>query len=419
MFVVRNKDAKNKHPIIKFERNGTMNKKALFSLVLLVFMAAGLIGCDRMQVAGAAATPTSASTQVREDNGMVVVEGNIVPRDWTRIYTRTGGKVAEVLVKKGDEVKKDAAILRLVTYDDLETAQAALTAAKLEEVNAQQALDKLNESGDVTSTKALAAVSEATKKLIDTQQVLADLDTKAYQDDLDKYQQDLGTAKKELDDAQKEWDKYKDMDPTNQTRVDQKKKFDDAQKKYDDAVRVRDLQINKMAQAKADVEAAKSALADAQREADKHKNGGANADDLALAQTRLDNAKAQVAAAQKVVDGTTIVAPYDGTVVELDHVVGETLLPNQQAALVADLNELYVETNDLTEMDVVKVSEGDAARVKPDALSDLSLPAAVTEIQRNSGKKGGDVTYTVRLKLNSTDARLRWGMTVEIRFAGQ
>jgi hypothetical protein len=29
------------------------------------------------------------------------------------------------------------------------------------------------------------------------------------------------------------------------------------------------------------------------------------------------------------------------------------------------------------------------------------------------------VTYTVRLKLDGSDSRLRWGMTVEVRFARQ
>ncbi len=396
-----------------------MKTKLVFYSFLLLLLIAGLAGCDRLQVAGEAVTATPVVPLVKEENGVVVVEGSIVPRDFTRLYTRTGGKVSEVLVSKGDAVKKDAPILRLVTYDDREQAEAALAAAKLEQTDAQQALDKLNEKADVSTSQAQAAVTAANKALIDAQQALANLDTSTYQDDLDKYQQDVGTAKKELDDAQKEWDKYKDMDPSNQTRKDQKKRFDDAQKKYDDAVRVRDLQINKLDQANADVENAKSALADAQREADKHKGGAPNPDDLALAQSRLDNAKAQVAAAQKILDGADILAPFDGTIVELDHVVGETLMPNQQAALVADLNELYVETTDLTEMDVVKVNKNDTARVKPDALSDLSLPATVTEIARNSGKKGGDVTYTVRLKLDSSDPRLRWGMTVEVRFAKQ
>ena len=394
-----------------------MKTKQLLYFPLLLALAASLIGCDRMPVAGAAVTATPIVPLVQTEGGVVVVEGNVVPRDFVRIYTRTGGKVSEVLVSKGDVVKKDAPLLRLVTYDDREQAEAALAAAKLEQIDAQQALDKLNEKSGLTSTELLAAVTTASKALIDAQQRLANLDTTLYRDDLDKYQQDVGTAKKELDDAQKEWDKYKDMDPSSQTRRDQKKKFDDAQKKYDDAVRVRDLQINELDQAKAEVEQAKSTLEDAQRESGKHKDGGPAADDLALAQSRLDNAKAQGTAAQKVLDGTQILAPFDGTVVELDHEAGETLLPNQQVAMVADLSDLYIETTDLTEMDVVKLSEGDTARVKPDALPELSLPAAVTEIARNSGKKGGDVTYTARLKLDNSDPRLRWGMTVEVRFA--
>lgn len=386
----------------------------LYGLMIFVLVG-GLAGCDKLAVAGTAATTTPSTPLTAESDGTVVVEGNIVPRDYSRIYTRAGGKLAEVLVKKGDVVKKDAVLVR---FDEREQAQAAVTAANLEQLNAQQALDKLNEKSDVGLAQAETALNTASKDLIDAQQKLADLDNNTYQDDLDKLKQDVGTAKKELDDAQKEWDKYTDLDPTSQTRKDQKKKFDDAQKKYDDAVRKRDLKINDLAQAKAAVENAKSAQADAQREVDKRKNGP-NADDLAAAQSRLDNAKAQLTAAQKSLSELEVKAPFDGTVVELDNVVGDTLLPNEQVALVADLNELYVETNDLTEMDVVKIAEGDSAKIKPDALSNLSLPATVTEIARSSGKKGGDVTYTVRLKLDQTDPRLRWGMTVEVRFQGK
>lgn len=392
--------------------------KKLLYVMLLVLLLAGLVGCDQL-ARSPQATATPAPTPVREEDGVVVVEGSVVPRDYSRLYTRTGGKVEEVLVSKGDVVAKDAPLVRLVTYDEREQAEAALAAAKLEQVNAQKALDDLNEKAQLASTEALAALAAANKALIEAEQRLADLDTNTYRDDLDKLQTDVGTAKKELDDAQEEWDKYKDLDVSNQTRRDQKKRFDDAQKKYDDAVRDRDLKINELNLAKAEEEQAKSALEDAQREADKRKDGAPDPSDLALAQARLDNAKAQVTAAQKVLDGTTVLAPFGGTVVELDHGVSETVLPNQQLALVADLEELYVETTDLTEMDVVKLREGDSARIAPDALDDLTLPATITEIAANSGKKGGDVTYTVRLKLDGTDNRLRWGMTVEIRFARQ
>ena len=378
--------------------------------LLVICLALALTGCDRFAVAGTSATPTPAPV-AQEDSGTVVVQGNIVPRDYSRLYTRTGGLVAEVPVKKGDEVKKDALLLR---FDGRPQAEAALATATLAQLDAQQALDKLNQKADVGTAQAQAAVVPAQKALIDAQQRLADMDNQTYQDDLDKLQQDADTAKTELDDAQKEWDKYKNLDAANQTRKDQKKKYDDAVKKYEDAQRARDLKVNQLDQAKAEVAQAQAALNDAQREADKRK-GGPAADDLALAQSRLDNAKAQVTAAQQALTDLDVKAPYDGTVVELDHDPGDMLLPSMQVALVADLSQWYVETNDLTEMDVVRINAGDKTTLKPDALPDLSLPATVTEIARSSGKKGGDVIYTVRLKLDQTDPRLRWGMTVEVR----
>ena len=32
-------------------------------------------------------------------------------------------------------------------------------------------------------------------------------------------------------------------------------------------------------------------------------------------------------------------------------------------------------------------------------------------------EKRGDITYTVRIRINEPDPRLRWGMTVEVTFA--
>ena len=96
-------------------------------------------------------------------------------------------------------------------------------------------------------------------------------------------------------------------------------------------------------------------------------------DDLALAQARLANAEAQIAAAQAALQGVELRAPSSGTVVELDALVGKTLLAGQQALLLADLSELYVETTDLTELDVVRIGEGEQATITPDALEDLRL----------------------------------------------
>jgi hypothetical protein len=58
----------------------------------------------------------------------------------------------------------------------------------------------------------------------------------------------------------------------------------------------------------------------------------------------------------------------------------------------------------------------------PDALPDLVLDGKVTEISQVNGEKGGDITYKARILVNNGsddpkfDFRLRWGMTMEVRF---
>jgi multidrug resistance efflux pump len=84
--------------------------------------------------------------------------------------------------------------------------------------------------------------------------------------------------------------------------------------------------------------------------------------------------------------------------------------------LLADLNTLYVETSDLSETDVVKIKEGQEVEVVADALPEVTLKGTVERISDQFGTKGGDIVYTVRIRLSDPDPRLRWGMTVEVRF---
>jgi hypothetical protein len=75
-----------------------------------------------------------------------------------------------------------------------------------------------------------------------------------------------------------------------------------------------------------------------------------------------------------------------------------------------------VETDDLTENDVPSVYPGQPATVVPDALPDLELTSEVESISGLYEEKRGDITYTARLRLNESDPRLRWGMSVVVTF---
>lgn len=381
-------------------------------LLLLTVLALLLAGCDRLTGAAEPTTAPVSAADVPQTTGAgtVIVEGTIVPRDFVRLVTRTGGKIAELLVAEGDVVEQGALIARL---EGAEALRAQLAAAQLEQLNAQQAIQALNDGAALASAQAQNEYNEASRALIDAQQALDDLDEDQYETDLDNARSDVGTADDELEDAQDEFDRYKDNDPDNSNRKTAETRLEDAQKKYDDAVRKRDLLINQMDSAMSAVEAAQSRLDDAQRVLDE---GQPDPDDLALAQAREAAAAAQVTAANKALSDLELTAPIAGTVTDLDVLVGETVLGNSAVAVIADFSAWYVETTDLTEIDVVSVSEEQSASATPDALPDLQLPATVENIDRAAGQKGGDVVYTVRLRLDETDQRLRWGMTVEVVF---
>ena len=44
------------------------------------------------------------------------------------------------------------------------------------------------------------------------------------------------------------------------------------------------------------------------------------------------------------------------------------------------------------------------------------MTGVVSEISQSSYTQGGDVIYTVRVKVDQVDPRVRWGMTVQVTF---
>ena len=70
-----------------------------------------------------------------------------------------------------------------------------------------------------------------------------------------------------------------------------------------------------------------------------------------------------------------------------------------------------IETDDLTELDVVKVTEGAVATLELDALPGVTVPGKVIKIKPIGAKKQGEMTYTVVIRPDTHEDRLRWNMT--------
>jgi multidrug resistance efflux pump len=258
-------------------------------------------------------------------------------------------------------------------------------------------------------------VAAARQAELDARIALDALDTDRFRQDLDDAEIDVDDRQRELEDAQAEVDEKSDLDPDNATRKAAEEALEDAQQAYDDAVEARDGLRNQLSSAEQALALAGARLADAQRQADARANGP-DPDELDLAQRRLDNARAQLAAAEAALADLELTAPYDGTVVSLSISAGEQVAPGQALIVFADYSSWYVETTDLTEMDVIQIHPGDSAIVVPDAVDSLELSGTVESINDAYRERSGDVLYTARLRLAERDERLRWGMTVAVTF---
>jgi len=116
--------------------------------------------------------------------------------------------------------------------------------------------------------------------------------------------------------------------------------------------------------------------------------------------------------AQVALDETELRAPFSGVVASLDMKTGEYVALGAPTIHLADLSTWQIETTDLTELDVVRVSAGSPVTMTFDAIPGLELSGMVSRIRALGENKQGDITYIVTITPDQQDERLRWNMTV-------
>lgn len=380
-----------------------MKKIFFFSLLLFSLL---LTACGAPQATPAPAVTASPS--------LVIAEGHILPRQDVKLAFAVRGTVQEILVKEGQTVRAGDPLARLA---DSEQAAAALAAANFELTQAQQTYDQFLRNEALYRAQAWDAYLKAQTARAAAQIAWEKVSPNAIQDQIDTADADARDKKKLMDDAQTELDKYKDLKSDNPTRRNAEDALRTAQANYNDALRKAEDLRRQIDAPRAALDAALAAETEALRQYTLTQSGP-DPDQKALLEARLNNAQAQLAAAQNALDNFTLKAPFAATVTDVNLSLGQLVGPETWALQLADLGAWTVETSDLTELEVVKVSVGQAVEIRPDALETLTLTGVVDSISQSSKTQGGDVLYTVKIKLNDSDPALRWGMTVQVTFPG-
>jgi HlyD family secretion protein len=132
---------------------------------------------------------------------------------------------------------------------------------------------------------------------------------------------------------------------------------------------------------------------------------------LAVADADVAAAQAAVRVAEHELALTELRAPFAGTVGRIDLRVGEIAGPGGGVIALADLSRLQVETTDLSEIDAVSLTAGDAVTVTFDALPEIELAGNVVSLDPYGSERQGEIVYRALIDLAGDTSQLRWNMT--------
>lgn len=392
--------------------------KLVFSIGLL--LALTLAGCAAAAQPTAAPQVEAAPLPVRSASS-VITEGQVVPAQDASLSFSTGGVVGEVLVKEGDLVQAGQPLLRLVGDEQL---QAAVSAAELELLSAQQNLAELNANVDVARAQAQLAIAEAKKELDKAEKRLNSKDyRRGDQEQVDIARSNYIIAEDGVTRATELYDQVDDRDEDDPVRAEAFSQLAAARQKRDTALANLNYLLAKpneldVAQIDAQLAVAQSNLAEAERTLARMQDGP-DSQQLALAQARLSNAQVGLEAARAKLDDLELRSPFTGTISALEVTLGEFVSPGLVVVRLADFSNWLVETTDLTELNVARIRLGQPAMVHFDALPDIGLIGRVTTIKPFGENRQGDIVYTAVLKLEAPDPNLRWNMTSSVEFLEQ
>jgi HlyD family secretion protein len=381
----------------------------------------------------------------------VVAEAIVVPMQEATLSMLASGVVTEILVEEGESVEAGQAILRLQNSHQraaVAQAEAAVASARA----GLAALEAGPRSQEIASAQAgLEAIQARLDRMREgarsEEVAAAEADIRAARASLQRLydgpdehtriaaEADLANAEAGLQRAQAAYDQVAgrsdiDMLPQSLELQLATNDYQAAKAGYDalfadpdeDLVasagaRVKQAQANlaRLLEPVTENEIAEveAMLRQAQAQVDLLE-AGVRAEEIEVANANVAEAVAALQQAQASLTDTELRAPLAGTLAALYAKKGEQVVAGQPVIELADLTAWQVETDDLTELDIVGVQEGDAVTVTFDAIEGLELAGTVERIKPIGLEKLGDITYTVVIRLEEQDPRLRWNMTAVV-----
>jgi HlyD family secretion protein len=155
----------------------------------------------------------------------------------------------------------------------------------------------------------------------------------------------------------------------------------------------------------ADLAVFEASLADAQRE-QKRWQDGPNADEVAAARARVE-------AAQAALSLPRLDAPFAGQITDLPVKPGDNVAPGSLALRLDDTSHLLVDVL-VSEVDVNRIQEGQAAELILDGIPGRTYHGVVADVPAVGEDVQGVVSFPVQVEISDADGAIRPGMTAAV-----
>ncbi|MBN2503406.1 MAG: efflux RND transporter periplasmic adaptor subunit [Anaerolineales bacterium] len=313
------------------------------------------------------------------------------------------GIVAEILVSTGEEVETGQVLARLQTENTEESIAVAVSNAEIAVINAQDALDDIYDSWDKDVALAMQTVANAQQAMEDAEVAYNRANLTASQATIDTEYADLLIARQSLEKAAANFEEVEHRPTDDLERAQRLSALSSAQQSYDTAAANYNAALStgdetEVAIAEADLALAKAELAEAQRAYERIKDAP-DPEEITLAEAELENAQLQLASAKEEQVYVDLVAPFDGTILEIDAIVGGTVGSSAIITL-ADLSipllEIYLDESDLD-----KVTVGNSVEVVFDALPDETFTGKIVEVEPSLQSVSNVSTVVARVELDA------------------
>ncbi|MHB1384674.1 MAG: HlyD family secretion protein, partial [Bellilinea sp.] len=353
-----------------------MKRRTIIIIVIAALAVGGYFGFKAWRDAQAAAGTTYQTEKIARGSltALVGATGTVRSNQTAVMAWQTTGQVGEINVATGEQVKEGDVLASLRTS----SLPQAVILAQADLVSARRALENLQES-EINQAQAQFNLAQAAEDLEDAKDKRASKDyTRASDLTLEEARTNVALAKEDVNKYEEIYDRVKGLDQDNTSRLNAYSALLAARRTLARAEAnlayleggPDPLEID---QADATLALAQAKYDDAVREWERVKDGP-DSDDIRAAEARI-------AAIEVTLGLSSLTAPFNGTITEVNAKIGDQVSPGTISFRLDDLSRLLVDVQ-IPEADINRISVGQPVTMTFDAILDTEFNGEVIEVGR-------------------------------------